>query len=151
MIAAAAAGVAFARAVVLGIRDGLVGTAQAVAAGLGAGVQTVAARVTLARRSLAAPAAATVAFAQAATHGIRSRLVRTVHAIAARLGAGVEAVARVPLVRRKHGLGDRGGGWPPRRLSRLASRTPRHGPPGRSPRASARPFTRRLRASGSSA
>ena len=100
MVAAAAAGVAFARAVVLGIRDALVGTAHAVAAGLGAGVQTVAARVTLARRSLAAPAAATVAFAQAATHGIRSRLVRTVHAIAARLGAGVEAVARVPLVRR---------------------------------------------------
>ncbi len=97
----AAAGVAFARAVVLGIRDGLVGTVQAVAAGLGAGVQAVAARVTLARRSMAAPAAAGVAFAQAAALGIRSRLVRTVHAIAARFGAGVEAtVARVRLVRR---------------------------------------------------
>ena len=101
MVAAAAAGVAFAQAAALGIRNRLVRTVHAIAARLGPAVEATVARVPLVRRNMVAAAAAGVAFAQAAALGIRNRLVRTVHAIAARLGPGVEAtVARVPLVRR---------------------------------------------------
>jgi len=101
MAAAAAAGLAFARAAALGIWRRLVPTVHAIAAGLGAGVKATLARVPLVRRNMAAAAAAGGAFARAAALGVWNRLVRTVQAIAARLGPGVEAtVARVPLVRR---------------------------------------------------
>ena len=81
------------------VRNRLVRTIHAIAARLGPAVEATIARVPLVRRNMVAAAAAGVAFARAVVLGIRNRLVRTVHAIAARLGPAVEAtIARVPLV-----------------------------------------------------